>query len=636
VERNAKDKPEKRKRIMRRTASKQHRYRQLLDSLPDAVLVTTRGVIRYANRAAVEMLCVRSSAELRGALYNDFVLSASPLSNGSEQHRLRRADGTIIDVEAIMRGAPSARRIVLRDLSRVVANETVVQRTEERLALTAEQRPERAIITLDPIGYISHWNPAAERLTGYPAESILGRALGTLFLHDQPVQQEDALLRAAIETGSSDYEGWHRKADGSQFYGCTSVTALFDRDGKVHGFALVLRDLAPGANMDGLHNEEQMRQAQRMEAVGRLASGIAHDFNNLLTAIHGHAQFLIEDLPHQDPSRADAEEILHSAERAASLTRQLLAFSRGQTTQPQAVDLNHVVTSMERLLRRVISENITLTAMLDPELSLVRADPSQIEQILVNLIVNARDAMPDGGEVTIKTANAELADSYAARREEVEPGSYVMLAVSDTGVGMDLETQTHIFEPFFTTKAAGKGTGLGLSTVYGIVKQSGGHIFVYSEPGHGTTFKIYLPCTRAQVAQRTPGKKKAQRAHAGETIILVEDDAAVRGLAKRVLEARGYDVEVAASANEAMDVLKHMPHHPSLLITDVILPDTTGISLIEKVRDEMPECRVLLMSGYTSEDVRRQGEMAADAEFIEKPFTPDAFAEKVRSVLDAD
>ncbi|MGQ0813907.1 MAG: ATP-binding protein [Gemmatimonadota bacterium] len=499
------EKSKARNDAMRRMRSRERRYRRLLQTLPAAVLVVSRGRIRYANRAAAHLLGATLPTELQGVPYSDFVLSAFPIAaRGSEGQKLRRLDGEIIEVEASVQPSGGAELIMLRD-----------------------------------------------------------------------------------------------------------VTAA-----------------------DAMDTERQLGQAQRMEAVGRLASGIAHDFNNLLTAIHGHAQFLIEDLPAKNPSRADAEEILRSAERAAALTRQLLAFSRGRTLSPQTLDLNQVVSSMEQLLRRVIAENITLTTALDTTLWPVRADAGHIEQILVNLVVNARDAMPNGGTISIKTANVELDHPSVRQRAEVEPGPYVMLAVTDSGIGMDRETQSHIFEPFFTTKDHGKGTGLGLSTVYGIVKQSGGHVFVYSEPGKGTSFKIYFPATE-QISRARAPKAGDTFGGRGETILVVDDDAAVRDLTKRILEARGYHVISAGSGTEAEQVLEGQGARLSLLITDVVLPDTSARLLVESLAGSIRGGRVLLMSGYTAEDVRRQGDLPAGTEFIEKPFTPNALAQKVREILDA-
>jgi PAS domain S-box-containing protein len=627
-----KEKNQKKKPSGRRPTERERRYRQLLELVPDAVLAVVHGRIRFANRAAARVLGAASAAELERVVYRDLVLSAEPLASGGERQKLRRLDDETIEIHAELQGGPALQRIVLRPVTEL--SETGGP-TEEPFLMVTESVRDRALIMLDPVGDIVQWNAAAERITGYSAAEIIGRPLSALALSEKEARADDqALMRTAVEVGRAEHEGWKKRQDGSEYYGATSITPLFDRDRKLTGFGLLLRDLTSGSRFDTLLNEEQVRQAQRMEAVGRLASGIAHDFNNLLTAIHGHAQFLLEDLPESDPSRVDAEEILYSADRAAALTRQLLAFSRGKAAQPQSIDLNQIVTSMERLLRRVITENIKLVAMLDPAVWAVRADPSQIEQVLVNLIVNARDAMPNGGTITIKTGNTELTDRYLASREDVKPGRYAMIAVSDTGVGMDKETQAHIFEPFFTTKELGKGTGLGLSTVYGIVRQSGGHVFVYSEPGKGTTFKIYLPFGGGVMQVPATVIEDGQRAHPGETLLVVEDDPGVRALAKRALESRGYKVMVAASGTEALDVFQQTSERIALVLSDVMLPDTSGTALIEAIKAIAPGCRLLLMSGYTAEDVQRHGN-ALNVEFIEKPFTPDALMRKVREVIDA-
>ncbi len=494
--------------------------------------------------------------------------------------------------------------------------------------------PRSAVIVLDPTGAITQWSDAAQALTGYSAREMVGRAFGVLSAaHVSERFELEQILREAVDSGDCHVEGWKKRKDGSAFYAAQTFTALFDRNGACSGFTINLRDLTephwPGSLGD---SEEQLRQGQRMEAVGRLASGIAHDFNNLLTAIQGHAQFLSEDLAPDHPSRADVRGILHSSERAAALTRQLLAFSRGHSMQPETVQLNDIVAAMERLLRRVIREDIAVESALEPALWPVRADPTQIEQILVNLIVNARDAMPRGGRITIKTGNAELATSYAEQHEEVEAGEYVMLAVSDTGVGMDRETQARIFEPFFTTKGPDEGTGLGLSTVLGIIKQMGGHIFVYSEPGQGTAFKIYLP--RAGGSTHHGSTPKRDEAHGRESVLIVEDDDAVRALARRVLDTRGYRVWTCASAAEALEILEEQGAEIALLITDVVMPAMSGHDLVLQIRETRPDMAVLYMSGYTDDDVRRHGMVGSDDYFIGKPFTPEGFARKVREALD--
>ncbi len=380
-------------------------------------------------------------------------------------------------------------------------------------------------------------------------------------------------------------------------------------------------------------SEEQLRQAQKMEAVGRLAGGIAHDFNNLLTAIVGHSELLLGDLDGQSALCNELDEIRKAAERAASLTRQLLAFSRRQVLQPRVLDLNAVVADMEKMLRRLIGEDIELRTALGAGLGRVKADPGQLEQVLMNLAVNARDAMPRGGTLTIETADVELDNGYARRHVGVRPGPYVRLAVTDTGCGMDAEIRARVFEPFFTTKGPGRGTGLGLATVYGIVKQSGGNIWVYSEPGRGSTFKVYLPRVDEPLEAQPPGAPG--RSSAGtETILLVEDDESVRGLACRILAREGYTVLEARDGNEALAIGERHGGPIHLVLTDLVIPGKQGTEVASCLASLRPDTKVLYMSGYTERALFQQQVFDPGTPFIEKPFTPAALARKVREVLD--
>ncbi|HYK82680.1 MAG TPA: PAS domain S-box protein [Gemmatimonadales bacterium] len=381
--------------------------------------------------------------------------------------------------------------------------------------------------------------------------------------------------------------------------------------------------------------EEQLRQSQKMEAVGQLAGGIAHDFNNLLTAILGSAQLLLHALGPADPRREDAEEIQNAGLRAAELTRQLLAFSRRQVLAPKVLDLNAVVANMDRMLRRLIGDDVQLATSLDPTAGAVNADPSQLEQVLLNLAVNARDAMPTGGRLTIETAGVQLPAEHGEGRHRVPAGEYVRLTVTDTGMGMDEATQAHLFEPFFTTKEVGKGTGLGLATVYGIVKQSGGHVWVYSEPGHGTSVKIYLPRVASAPAAPVPAAPEPQELRGGcETVLLVEDAAPVRTLARRSLEAWGYTVLDAPDPEVALTVATGHRGGIDLLVTDVVMPGMSGRELAERLGPERPQMKVLYTSGYTDDAMVRQGVLTAGVAFLQKPFVPETLARKVRQVLD--
>ena len=380
--------------------------------------------------------------------------------------------------------------------------------------------------------------------------------------------------------------------------------------------------------------EDELRQAQKMEAVGRLAGGIAHDFNNLLTVIGGRARFALERLTSGTPPRRDLETIIGATARAEALTRQLLAFGRKQMLKVQVLDLEQVLENLRLLLERTIREDVLISTIVAPGLAAVRADRTQIEQVIMNLVVNARDAMPQGGRLTIELSNAEIDAAYARTRPEVSPGSYVLLTVTDSGVGMDRATQARIFEPFFTTKPPGAGTGLGLATVYGIVKQSNGHIAVYSEPGVGTTFKVYLPRADGSPPPAAAEPKKGPAPGAG-TILIVEDEDDVRGLASEILESEGFTVLVARDPDEALRAAGQYPTRIDLVLTDVVMPAMNGPELIERLTASRPDVRVVYMSGYTAGALAHSGSLAADQPFLQKPFTRQALARKVREMLGA-
>ncbi len=380
--------------------------------------------------------------------------------------------------------------------------------------------------------------------------------------------------------------------------------------------------------------ESERIQTQKLEAVGLLAGGVAHDFNNLLTIINGYADLALETLHPDDPMRASLLEIKIAGEHAGALTKRLLAFSRQQVLEPRVLDLNAIVGDTEKMLRRLIGEDILLKTSLDPRIGLVRVDPGQLEQVLVNLAVNARDAMPNGGQLTIETAGMTLDDTYCRDVPGLVPGEYVMLAVSDTGSGMDDAVRARIFEPFFTTKELGKGTGLGLSTVHGIVKQSHGHVAVYSEVGHGTTFKVYLPRVDEAPEQGRSDARSQTLPTGTETILLVEDDHAVRALAKHILTRCGYDVIEAPNGEEGLRLARAHQGHIELLISDVVMPHLGGRALAEQLTAIRPSCKVLFLSGYARDAINRRGELEMQHAFLQKPFTPAALAHKVRAVLD--
>jgi PAS domain S-box-containing protein len=486
-----------------------------------------------------------------------------------------------------------------------------------------------AIIVMDLNGVVTDWNPAAEQLYGYPKSEIVGRPVTTIHhpdLGDRLEAEIQACLRREFRWAG---ELRFRRRDGSD--GVADVVVVAQRDDRGEPIAWI------GVNRDVTEHrrlEEQFRQSQKMEAVGQLAGGIAHDFNNLLTVIRTYSELLLDQIDEANPLRGDLVEIQRAAGRAASLTRQLLAFSRKQLLQPKVLDLNGVVAGLEPMLRRLIGEDIRVVLRLGTRLGRIKADPGQLEQVLMNLAVNARDAMPGGGTLTISTTSVELDADYVGRRPVVIPGTYLMLGVSDTGTGMDSATRDRIFEPFFTTKEVGKGTGLGLSTVYGIVKQSGGYIWVYSEEGRGTTFKVYLPVIEADLRGRASDDSPAASHRGSEVVLLVEDEDAVRVLTRRLLERHGYTVLEARDGRDAVRVAAQYPQPIHIVVTDMVMPEMGGREVFEALRAIRPDLRVLYTSGYTDDEIVRRGLLDTAAAFLEKPFTEASLGAAVRAVLD--
>jgi PAS domain S-box-containing protein len=500
--------------------------------------------------------------------------------------------------------------------------------SEQRYRQFFESHLTGAIVT-DPEGRLLEANPVALRMLGLGSvKDFEGRRMSSLYA--RPEERGELLARVRDREHVDQVEVELRKPDGRPLHVLINMTGRRDAEGRLMEINAFLLDVTDKKRM-----ETQLRQAQKMDAIGRLAGGVAHDFNNLLGVITGYGELLERELTPDHPGRRRLREIRRAADSASALTRQLLIFSRQQSLEMQVVDLNEIVPGAERMLRRLIGEHIELVATLLPGLGRVRADPGQVEQVILNLAINARDAMPTGGRLMIETANVDLDERYVSTHAGVKPGPYVMLAVSDTGHGMDPDTLSHAFEPFFTTKEKGKGTGLGLATVYGIVQQSGGTVNVYSEPGHGTSFKIYLP----RIADPRSPEKAAVAPPAAiggtETILLVEDSDSLREMIGEVLEASGYSVIQASTPERSTKMLVDKGATVDLLLTDVIMPGMAGPELAARLQSTNPRARVLYISGYTDEMIGSHGGIQPGMHFLQKPFTFEALLTKVREVLDA-
>ena len=612
-----------------------------MDSAADGIsIVGENGEHIYVNAVFAKMLGHESPHSMLGvhwrkiydqrdiALWQDQVRqSLREHGNWSGQLNLRRKDGTAIPVEMAVASLPNG-------VTSCVGHDISARKEAEKARLEAENKYRTLIEQVAAISYIAEigvkgkWfyvSPQIESMTGYAQEEWLAGSQEWL----RHVPQEDHVVIETAEAAS---------LRGERFQAEYRIV-------KKNGTILWVSDTAvvvPGSGshplMEGIivditerkQLENQLQQSRRMEAVGRLAGGIAHDFNNLLTIIKGYTELALQRSGIQPELRADVMQIENAAERASVLVRQLLAFGRKQVLQPKLIDLNAIVLGLDKLLGRLMGEHIEMVTRCAAGVGGVRADPAQIEQVFMNLVVNARDAMPKGGRLTVETMNVELDSTYARDHATVKPGPYVMLAVSDTGIGMSPETVAHIFEPFYTTKE-GRGTGLGLSTVYGIVKQSGGYIWVYSEPGKGTTFKVYLP----RVEEKPEAAKMPAARKGSETVLLVEDEEAVRSLVSMILTAKGYQVLPAASWQEAEHFSVNHPGEIHLVLTDIIMPGISGHELARQITSRRPQARVLYMSGYTDNVLAKGGVLEDGMAFLQKPFTPAALSQKVREVLDA-
>ncbi len=639
------------------------------DSATDAKLVLRE--LRRAGRK-IEFERVEDAAAMRAALEEktwDVVISdwsmpkfSAPAALGVLKEKALDlpfiiVSGTVGEESAVEAMRAGAHDYVLKDkLARLTpalerelreCKERKARRSAEEALRQSEARFRRlaesgiiGILTTDVNGSILDANEAYAKMIGYSRAELLRGDVRWVELTPPELRQwNDRALEQLRVTGvASPWETETFRKDGRRVPILVGVAALESSKCIAFTADLTARKLAESGRMraeEALHrSEEQLRHAQKMEAVGRLAGGVAHDFNNLLSVILSYSAMMLDELKPGEPMRDDVQQIRDAGKRAESLTRQLLMFSRQQVVEPRVVDLNEMLAGMEKMLRRLVGEDVEFVFTPGASLGKVRVDPGSIEQVVMNLVVNARDAMPIGGKLTIETSNATLDERYAREHLGVTKGPHVLLAVSDTGSGMDKATQARIFEPFFTTKEVGKGTGLGLSTVFGIIQQSGGSVWVYSEVGRGTSFKVYLPLVEGATAESRP-PIASSTLRGSETILLVEDEEAVRVVARGILKRQGYRVIEARNGGEALLLCEKHPGVIHLLLSDVVMPQMGGPELARRLAKGRPAMKILCMSGYTDDAVVRHGALQAGIAFIQKPITPDTLTRKVREVLDA-
>lgn len=577
------------------------------------------------------MSALRLAQELRPDV--PFIFVSGTLGEDAAIEGLTEGATDYVLKQRLSRLVPAIKRALLE-----AENWRERQRAEEelrKLSRAVEQSASTIVIT-DIHGYIEYANPRFTETTGYTLAEALGQHTRILKSGETSGDQYKQLW----ETISAGKE-WHgefqnKRKNGEIYWEAASISPIKNAAGVITHFLAVKEDITERKRAEEARArlEAQLRQSQKMESIGRLAGGIAHDFNNLLTVIVGYSGLMYDQIPAGNPLLENLDQIRSASKRAEALTRQLLAFSRKQILSPTRLDLNNLVSNLRKMLERLIGEDISLITTLQPNLWPITADPGQIEQVIMNLVVNARDAMPTGGTLTLETHNTQLDENYTKIHLEAPQGPCVMLVVADTGQGMDEQTQAHIFEPFFTTKEPGKGTGLGLATVYGIVKQSGGEIIVNSKPGRGATFEIYLPAGNTSSAEPVVSSIQPIARGGSETILLVEDDEMVNMLVQRTLQSRGYTLLKARRGDEALLIAGQHEGTIDLLLTDVVMPQMSGREVAERLKALRPQLKVLFISGYTDDTMVKHGLLTAEIEFLLKPFSPNVLASKVREVLD--
>jgi PAS domain S-box-containing protein len=632
-----------------RSAEMVRRDTLAMDSAMDGMaIVSAEGKYTYVNKAYAQLMGHPNAQSMVGQYWVE-MHSAGDVKAAERQIRegltregkwfgpvAIRRNGVPVPTEISITKLPDGGVVTIgRDVSERQRVERSRQEAETKYQTLIEQVA--AVSYIAELGIDGQWlyvSPQVETMFGFTADEWLAESRQWM-KHIHPEDQKIVEIAEDASKRGERFQAEYRivRKDGRVIWVSDTAAVVPGSDSHPLMEGIII-DITDKKQLEG-----QLQQSRRMEAVGRLAGGIAHDFNNLLTVIKGYTELALIRAKGMPELRSDIERIEDASERAAGLVRQLLAFSRRQVMQPKVLDLNSIVVGLDKLLRRLMDEDIQMVTVATEAVGAIKADPGQIEQVIMNLVVNARDAMPDGGRLTVETSNVELDALYARDHTSVKPGKYVMLAVSDTGIGMSAETVAHIFEPFYTTKESGRGTGLGLSTVYGIVKQSGGYIWVYSELSHGTTFKVYLPRVDEAVETAANAGKPAEPAKelsGRETILLVEDEPELRELTRTVLVARGYTVIEAGNAEEAERLASDRRDGGKihLLLTDVIMPGVSGRELAKRVLARQPSVRVLYMSGYTYNVIAQDGTLERGVAFLQKPFTPSALVEKVREVLD--